>query len=629
MPSRLTCRAFATAIALFTAALGCRGPGAEYVRSVITADPDTIDFGEVDAGSQVTRTITFRNESRLAVDVTALELEGENASSFTLIGDGLRSVAAASAVDVDVRLTAPASDGAITARVVLSSSADNAARVPVLLVARVKGAVSSCTRRACNTSCGAIDDGCGGRLECGACGDGGTNDGGACEPTTCQVLGYSCGEVPDGCGGTLRCGTCAGGEVCGISSPGVCGPDTGRHCEHTALPALPCDVAERGAVLFVSPQGTDATTRTGADPQQAFQTIGYALSRAVVGSTIKVSAGTYAAAAGPSRLLVEKDVTIKGGYDATFTAWAPGTHRAEFQGGLTLSHVNAVVGGLSFVVEHTGQVVLTAGKAIRNAFDITDLTTPSATLLSGVHLEADSTNLEFRCNEVFVRVATTVANGSAFAAAVRVVSQAGAVVIASNRVCIDSPGGKSKLLGLHAAPACSRGAPLMVVNNTIEAISEGSIGVRTEDCSNGGPDTAHFELINNTVVAGYNGIQSDGQSPIVWTARNNIISRVGPGGGSGDGTLILLSQVQELKGNLITGWATPHAVPMAFDATNLALATTTTTDVFVAPSAGDYRPLATGPAISGGTATTSGEGTVDMLLRARPSSPTTRGALLP
>lgn len=38
-----------------------------------------------------------------------------------------------------------------------------------------------------------------------------------CQPTSCQTLGKNCGTVEDGCGGTLDCGTCGEGQQCGMA----------------------------------------------------------------------------------------------------------------------------------------------------------------------------------------------------------------------------------------------------------------------------------------------------------------------------------------------------------------------------------------------------------------------------
>ena len=80
--------------------------------------------------------------------------------------------------------------------------------------------------------CGEIDDGCGGTITCGACGDGLGCDDGVCVPcepsASCESMGLSCGEIDDGCGHRLDCGACGQDEVC---RDGVC-----EHCV-----ALTCD----------------------------------------------------------------------------------------------------------------------------------------------------------------------------------------------------------------------------------------------------------------------------------------------------------------------------------------------------------------------------------------------------
>ncbi len=73
----------------------------------------------------------------------------------------------------------------------------------------------SCEAAVCTEGqCGAIDDGCGGTVECGEC-SGGLNcveSVCGCEPRECP-LGW-CGEVDDRCGGTIDCGGCGEGGIC-------------------------------------------------------------------------------------------------------------------------------------------------------------------------------------------------------------------------------------------------------------------------------------------------------------------------------------------------------------------------------------------------------------------------------
>src|SRR5262249_12400650 len=92
--------------------------------------------------------------------------------------------------------------------------------------------------------CGVVGNGCGGKMDCGACPQGltcgangisglcgQTSDAGACVKTQCQQPGGKyCGTVGDGCGGVVDCGGCSAGLTCGgAGTAGVCGaaPDAG------------------------------------------------------------------------------------------------------------------------------------------------------------------------------------------------------------------------------------------------------------------------------------------------------------------------------------------------------------------------------------------------------------------
>lgn len=91
------------------------------------------------------------------------------------------------------------------------------------------GCLSACPAE---VSCGEIDDGCGGTIDCGMCGDGLGCDEGQCVPcepsASCESMGFSCGEIDDGCGHPLDCGACGEDEVCRDGA-----------CEYCA--ALTCD----------------------------------------------------------------------------------------------------------------------------------------------------------------------------------------------------------------------------------------------------------------------------------------------------------------------------------------------------------------------------------------------------
>ena len=77
-----------------------------------------------------------------------------------------------------------------------------------------------------------------GELSGGPCGDGLgiCSDGVCCRPLTCGSAGVSCGEIDDGCGGALDCGGCGVDEVC--SPDGAC-LATSATCGGIVCPSLP------------------------------------------------------------------------------------------------------------------------------------------------------------------------------------------------------------------------------------------------------------------------------------------------------------------------------------------------------------------------------------------------------
>ena len=93
------------------------------------------------------------------------------------------------------------------------------------------------TQCAANT-CGMVDDGCGGQLDCGG-------------PRTCEDLGQVCGTQDDGCGAELDCGVC----LCENGTPleptcGTCG--LGRlSCEGNAGTCIGPDLEACTQVLYV------------------------------------------------------------------------------------------------------------------------------------------------------------------------------------------------------------------------------------------------------------------------------------------------------------------------------------------------------------------------------------------
>lgn len=158
--------------------------------------------------------------------------------------------------------------------------------------------------------CGQIDDGCGGTLNCG-------------EPKTCQALG--CGTHDDGCGGTLDCGTCLcdGGQPvntsCGPCELGTtecnAGSNEGR-CSVTSIPALDNLDAQacNTRLLYV-----DARAQLGGDGSKSkpHRLYANALSKAGFGDVIVMSNNdTF------TEVLDIKDgVSVLGGFNRNGDVW--------------------------------------------------------------------------------------------------------------------------------------------------------------------------------------------------------------------------------------------------------------------------------------------------------------------
>ena len=101
-----------------------------------------------------------------------------------------------------------------------------------------RNGVCECKPTNCEGRCGFQADDCEGEgIDCGACGNEELTCGGefldycgkgSCVPRTCNETTAAgpvvrCDSISDGCGGRLDCGACPPGEVCGANRPTVCG----------------------------------------------------------------------------------------------------------------------------------------------------------------------------------------------------------------------------------------------------------------------------------------------------------------------------------------------------------------------------------------------------------------------
>jgi hypothetical protein len=125
--------------------------------------------------------------------------------------------------------------------------------------------ICGCTPQTCAGHCGEFDPGCGrAKLSCGGCpgidtcGGGGVPNVCGCTPKTCA--GRNCDSIDPGCGlPRLSCGQCSGTDTCGGGGiPGVCGCTPGRcggqNCgtinPGCGLPPLSCGQCTSPAFCF-------------------------------------------------------------------------------------------------------------------------------------------------------------------------------------------------------------------------------------------------------------------------------------------------------------------------------------------------------------------------------------------
>ena len=118
---------------------------------------------------------------------------------------------------------------------------------------------TTCTAEGKN--CGTIDNGCGGKIHCGNCnapytcgGSGIENICGSCTPacisTTCTAEGKNCGTIDNGCGGKIHCGNCNAPNTCGGGgTENVCGTPTARRSDLSLIAANGAAIAETDSVV--------------------------------------------------------------------------------------------------------------------------------------------------------------------------------------------------------------------------------------------------------------------------------------------------------------------------------------------------------------------------------------------
>lgn len=400
--------------------------------------------------------------------------------------------------------------------------------------------------------------------------DGVVDGGDVCPPASCFGGGGGCSELP-----------------VPPPTPLVSG------CAQQFPPAasLPCPIPEPGEVFHVSAtSGNDAND--GTSPGQAWKTLCHAIEAAPEGSTLRVAEGKYTSAS----VYVGKSLTVKGGFDATFSDWDPDAHPSEYFGRVMLDHNNAVFGGFKMISNplHAdawsyGHHFIGAGTLVRNYIEMVATSGQEPNILNfyGIIASACPSGVTvLRCNDIYVRAS---APQTFVVSAVEYGNQAlhaGQAVLDANRICQDGGGGATDAVGGYGS-CFPEPVSLLARNNVIEKAGFGG-GEAMSFYSCGSGDMA-LTLTNNTILTSGDGIRSSGDPAVMmdWKITNNIVFNM-----SGGTTAIDVGdagvQISTSEGNLTFGFANnaispPPLVTMNDDTSGVA----TPVSVFNNANAGD------------------------------------------
>lgn len=380
----------------------------------------------------------------------------------------------------------------------------------------------------------------------------------------CDGLDNDCDGVADN-GAMCGPGSCSGGGGPCVELPIPPPQPLVSGCAQQFPPAqsLPCPIPEPGPVRHLSATtGDDAGD--GLTPETAWATLCHAVDAAPAGSTVRVAAGQYASAS----VYIGKELTVKGGYDATFTTWDPDVHAAEFHGRLTLDHNAAVFGGFRMLANPLvadawsyAHHFVGAGTLVRNYIEIVATTGGDPDVLNfyGIVASACPAGVSvLRCNDIYVRssapqtfVVSAVEYGNH-------ALHAGQGVLDANRICQDGGGWATDAVGGYGS-CFPQPVSLLLRNNVIESAGFGGDALSFYSCGSGDMD---LTLTNNTILSGGGGIMSYNDPAVMmrWKLTNNILW-----GTSGVGTAIDVGtggvEILTSEGNLTFGFQSNAILP--------------------------------------------------------------------
>lgn len=676
---RLAC---AFAVLAVCAGCDCRGRVVN-TNATLVAEPELLDFGTLMPGATAMRSLVVRNTGTGPAEVSALTIEGMDATRFALMSPNPGTIGEGEEATVWITFTAPSQPVQLArASLVVSSDAVNT-RLPVPLLGATSGTFVECGTcdggTDAGTDAGSPDAGVDAGVPDAGAPDAGPPDAGppdagppdagllpdgGCQARNCTQAGATCGTISDGCGGQLTCGACTMPELCGGGgTPNVCGVPPGS-CPSVAAPMLtgpsstcalrmpptagiPCDIPTPGTQFYVN-AATGNDNNNGTSPATPWQTLCKALASATSGSTVRVAAGTYLTA----DINIARPLTFKGGYDSTFTTWDPDVYHSIIAGKVNLADDGAVLGGFRLITRTNAQgpYRVSGGTLVRNYIEMQLEATPLGSISGfwhtsyGVIAAASVGNhVTIACNDIYARNIPHPMQSLRLLSAVElgnVAVHSGDTTVTSNRVCLDAYSGSYASSVIGGYGSCIAGTPayVTITNNVLEGRTSGTTGIDFYACNDDLFLTAtnNTVLVTDTAVSGYDGTGPGGRGvPIHWRLTNNVFSRLGTTGGSAFSISGPLSDILSLEGNVAFGFNTnAPALTPAVQASNDFTGAHSLATTFIDAPNGDYRPLAGGPAVSGGVnvygQATYGNVTHDLIQRARPDAGAWgRGALLP
>jgi hypothetical protein len=309
--------------------------------------------------------------------------------------------------------------------------------------------------------------------------------------------------------------------------------------------------------------GSDANG--GTSPADAWASLCHAVAAAPPGSTIQVAEGNYTSA----QVYVGKELTVKGGYDATFGSWSPDLHPAVFYGQLTLNHNAAVWGGFRMISNPLHATSwsymrhrIGAGTLMRNYVEIVAMTgsDPNVLNLYGIVASACAGGVSvLRCNDIYVRSSAPqafVVSGIEYG---NLAGHEGQGVVDANRICQDAGSGATATISGYGSCGLNP-ASVLIKNNVIEkAGGAGGDGVNFYGCGSANMD---ITITNNTILSSGTGIGGDEGPPslLKWKLTNNIVFSMNNGWNAvnvGAGAV----EITTSEGNLTFGFSTNAILP--------------------------------------------------------------------